>query len=379
MSLSAGAFALSRPRVGASRWRRVAGRIDWTLLLTILILASAGLANLYSATLRTQHQLKFTQQLVWMGTGLAFYVALTALDYRTMQKLAWVALVGTIAVIIAVRVLGSNVNGSQRWLSLGPLRIQPSELAKIAVILSLARLFQDASERTLSPDRVAIPLLGIATPVVLIAWQPDLGSATLLALIGISMGLLLLKTLWPLNLALVFGVIGLPLLWDQMRQYQRSRVLSFLDPGSDPTGAGWQTVQSIKAVGSGQMSGKGYLNATQNHFDFLPEHWTDFPFSVWAEEWGFVGSVALLGVFAFLVLWILNVALGARDAFGQAVCVGVAAMLFWHVLVNVLMVLGFAPVVGVTLPLISYGGSSVITFFIGLGLVSSVSMRRQRY
>jgi rod shape determining protein RodA len=156
-------------------------------------------------------------------------------------------------------------------------------------------------------------------------------------------------------------------------------VLAFLDPSADPTGDGWHTRQSIMAVGSGRVTGKGAMEGTQNQFDYLPEHWTDFPFSVWAEEWGFVGSVALLVLLGFLIFWTINVAMVARDKSGVVICVGVAAMLFWHTLVNVMMVLGMAPVVGVTLPFISYGRSSLLTFFLALGLVSSVSLRRHGY
>jgi rod shape determining protein RodA len=213
----------------------------------------------------------------------------------------------------------------------------------------------------------------------MIAFQPDLGTAILLGLVVGSVCLLLVVKLWPFAAGVGTAVAVLPLLWDHMRGYQKDRVLAFIDPAADPTGAGWHTQQSIVAVGSGRISGKGFLDATQNHFDYLPEHWTDFPFSVWAEEWGFIGSIALLAVFLFLILWTVNVALQSRDRFGTALCLGVAALLFWHVAVNIAMVVGLAPVVGVTLPFISYGGSSTITFFIGLGLVSSVSQRRTGY
>jgi rod shape determining protein RodA len=191
------------------------------------------------------------------------------------------------------------------------------------------------------------------------------------------MSLMLVQTIWPIIVAMLTGLAALPLLWERMHSYQQGRVLAFLDPGADPTGAAWQTSQSVKAIGSGQISGKGFMEATQNHFNFLPEHWTDFPFSVWAEEWGFLGSVGLLMIFLLLILWIVNVGLHAKGKFGQAICVGVAAMIFFHTVVNILMVTGWAPVVGVPLPLISYGGSSVLTIMTGLGLVSSVSKRRR--
>jgi rod shape determining protein RodA len=169
-----------------------------------------------------------------------------------------------------------------------------------------------------------------------------------------------------------------------MHEYQKNRILGFIDcSASDRLSAAtancWHTTQSVFAVGSGKLTGKGFLEGTQNQFNFVPEHWTDFPYSVWAEEWGFAGSVFLIGLFGFLLVWILNVALSARDRVGAVICVGVAAMTFWHVLVNIAMVLGIAPVVGVTLPFISYGGSSLVTFFIAMGLVSNVSLRKHGY
>jgi rod shape determining protein RodA len=184
---------------------------------------------------------------------------------------------------------------------------------------------------------------------------------------------------WPMVHVTLGALLTIPIFWETMHDYQKNRILAFLDPSSDPTGNGWHTRQSIFAVGSGKIWGKGYGEGTQNQFDFLPEHWTDFPYSVWAEEWGFVGSVFLLAIFGFLLVWILNVALSARDRSGAVICLGVAAMTFWHVLVNIAMVLGLAPVVGVTLPFISYGGSSLVIFFCAMGLVANVSLRKYGY
>lgn len=369
---------LSRPRVGGSRWRKWFADFDWGLLLIVLVIAIVGLVNLYSATARTAHSSKFDQQVLWVGLGLVSFFVFSFLDYRNLHRWAWIAHVGVILAIIAVRLFFDPVKGSQRWIILGPLRVQPSEIAKLAVIISLARLLHDHEERELSLGAILWPVVGLSLPVVLIALQPDLGSATLTALIVVSVALLLARTVWPIIAGLAAGLCAAPLLWDNMVDYQRDRVLAFLDPGADPTGAAWQTDQSIKAIGSGQVTGKGFMEATQNHFNFLPEHWTDFPFAIWAEEWGFVGSLALLVVFALLILWIINVALNTRGIFGQALCVGVAALVFYHVVVNLLMVMGWAPVVGVPLPLISYGGSSVLTVFTSLGIVSSVSRRRRR-
>ncbi len=373
-----GAFGIAGGRIGTSRWRRFAVRFDWVLFVTVLVVAAVGLANLYSATHRTPHSGKFESQIMWMGIGAAVFLVVSNIDYHVWHRLAWPLLGASGLAIIAVRFIGDGEgNGAHRWLQLfAGIRIQPSELAKIAVIIALGRMIHDSQTSARRPLEAALPILGLLLPVGLVAIQPDLGTSIVLALIIISVSLLLVRNLIPIAAAIGASTALLPLLWDHMHGYQRARVLAFLDPAADPTGTGWHTTQSIFAVGSGRFAGKGFLEATQNHFNFLPEYWTDFPFSVWAEEWGFLGSVGMIALFAFLILWIINIASNARDPFGVALCVGVASMLFWHVTINIAMVLGLAPVVGITLPLVSYGGSSVLTILIGLGLVSSVSMRR---
>lgn len=372
---------IARPTVGVSRWRRFRARFDWPLFILVALIATLGLLNLFSATHGTRHAEKFDQQVVRMAIGAVFFFVMTFLDYRSIVRIAWVLLGLTIVAIIIVSLLGdlSTAKGSQRWLAFGPLRLQPSELAKIAVTLALAKMIQDHSAAPLDWRQLIPQLVVIALPVLLIGMQPDLGSAILVLLVALSIGFVCLHKVWPLAAATVVGLGLLPALWENMHDYQKLRVLAFLDPSADPTGSGWHTRQSIFAVGSGQVSGKGFMEGTQNQFDFLPEHWTDFPFSVWAEEWGFVGSFALLTVFAILIFWTINIALVARDRAGSVICIGAAAMLFWHILVNIAMVLGMAPVVGVTLPFISYGGSSLIAFFIAMGMVSSVSLRRHGF
>lgn len=376
-----GGFELPGATVGVSRWRRFRARFDWPLFLAVTLLAVLGLLNLYSATHGTRHAAKFDQQLVRMGIGAIAFCVATFLDYRTLVRIAWFLLWMTVLALIVVALLGdkSLAKGSQRWFAFGGMRIQPSELAKVAVILALAKMVQDHEAAAMSWVQIIPRLLALTLPIGLIATQPDLGSAVLLTLIILSIGFLVVSKLWPVVAVTVFGLSMIPVLWENMHDYQKQRVLAFLDPSADPTGTGWHTRQSIFAVGSGRLTGKGFMEGTQNQFDFLPEHWTDFPFSVWAEEWGFVGSVVLLVIFAFLIFWTVNVALVARDKCGSVIAMGAGAMLFWHVVVNVAMVLGMAPVVGVTLPFISYGGSSVIAFFIVMGLVSSVSLRRHGF
>jgi rod shape determining protein RodA len=343
-----------------------------------MLVAAVGLLNLYSAFGATGKAAGFERQCWYVLIGVSAYAVMTAIDYRALSRFAWILLGLAVVLILAVSGIGLVAKGARRWLDLGVVRIQPSELAKLAVILALARFAQEQSEQQTFMERAA-RLSFIGLPVLLVATQPDLGNAVLIALIAIAVGFVVARKLWPLVLGCGVTLALMPLVWELMHTYQRARVSAFLDPGSDPQGAGWHTRQSIFAVGSGRLSGKGFGNATQNQFHFLPEHWTDFPFSVWAEEWGFFGSVLLLGLYFFVLLWVLHVAMRARDTFGAVICVGVGAMLFLHVFVNIAMVLGLAPVVGVTLPLVSFGGSSVVATFLGLGLVSSVSMRCQGY
>lgn len=365
-----------KPRVNVT-WRWLRTHFDWVLLLCILAIATIGLLNLYSATYHAPQRGLFRNQLVWMIFGFTLFFLFTVIDYRLWLRLAWGLLIVGLVAVVAVHFMGIVVKGSRRWLGIGQFRIQPSEFIKIAVILALARFVHDAANKNLSGSGIAIGLGGFMASVVLIAWQPDLGTASMTALICLSVGVLVARHLWPFLVGLVvLAIAAIPMWIFVLHPYQKRRVLTFMDPASDPSGAGWHARQSILAVGSGRVTGKGYMHGTQNQLQFLPEHWSDFPFSVWAEEWGFLGSLMLIGLYIFLVLWIMNIASQARDRFGATICCGVAAMIFWQMFVNIAMVIGLAPVVGVTLPLVSHGGSSVMTIMIGLGLVASVSIRR---
>jgi rod shape determining protein RodA len=370
---------LPRHHIGMSRWRRFRASVDWVLVITLAAICAVGLLNLYSAVHGTRHAGKFDQQLKFVAVGALAFALTTALDYRALLRVAWIGLAVAIVGLIIVDLVGRGAKGSERWLYIGAVGGQPSEVAKLAVIIVLARLIPETSSSRMTWQALVPRLIALVLPVLLIALQPDLGTATLLTLIMLSIGFLALRDLWPMVYTLFAMFLAVPILWETMHQYQKSRILAFLDPSADSKGTGWHTLQSMAAVGSGKVLGKGFMHGTQNQFDFLPEHWTDFPFSVWAEEWGFLGSLLLLAMFAFLIVWTLNVALRARDQAGALLCLGVAAMTFWHVVVNVAMVLGMAPVVGVTLPFISYGGSSLVCFFIAMGLVGSVSLRRHGY
>jgi rod shape determining protein RodA len=376
---------LPRATVGVSRWRRFRAAVDWPLILTILALCTIGMLNLYSATRGVRHNAKFDKQMQWMIIGAIGFVVATVIDYRALVRLAWIGLAVAIAMLVVARLFGSggidaDTHGqTYRWLNFGSLGIQPSELVKLMTILVLARMFADSEPTRYTPRMLAVRFGVLVVPIIMIAVQPDLGTAVLLSLIVLTVGFLAMPNLWPMVYITAGSLLAIPILWENLHEYQKDRLLGFIDCNVAPTKACWHTQQSIYAVGSGKIWGKGFLEGTQNQFNFVPEHWTDFPYCVWAEEWGFVGSVFLLAVFGFLLLWTINVALSARDRIGSVICIGVAAMTFWHVVVNVAMVLGLAPVVGVTLPFISYGGSSLVTFFLAMGLVANVSLRKHGY
>jgi rod shape determining protein RodA len=377
---------LPRATIGVSRWRRFRAAVDWPLIVTMLLLCTVGMLNLYSATRGVRHHAKFDKQVEWMIMGVVGFVVVTVVDYRALVRLAWIGVGGAIALLVIARLFGSSGTSdydthgqTYRWLNVFGMGIQPSELAKLTVILALGRMFSEAEPSNYALERVMPRLAILGIPIALIAIQPDLGTAVLLTLIVLTVGFLAMPVVWPMVYTTTGLLLMVPILWEKLHTYQKDRLLGFIDCNVMTTKTCWHTLQSIYAVGSGKLWGKGFLEGTQNQFNFVPEHWTDFPFSVWAEEWGFAGSVALLAIFGFLLLWTLNVALSARDRVGSVICVGVAAMTFWHVVVNVAMVLGIAPVVGVTLPFISYGGSSLVTFFLAMGLVANVSLRKHGY
>jgi rod shape determining protein RodA len=361
--------------------RKLQQQFDWPLAGAIAAIIAIGLVNLYSAT-RVAPGGLYQHQLAWFGVGLVLFVITSSIDYRAYERLAY-ALYGIgIVLLVAVLVGGKTVKGSSRWLSIGPLGIQPSELAKLAVIIALAKIFSgDPLDLALRPWTYVAGALGLlSVPMLLVMKQPDLGTALILYLVGTTimmvMQLQLHVKLLTIGLEVIAGVI---LFLFKLHGYQKKRLLTFIDPSLDPSGAGWHARQAIFAVGSGRWTGKGWLHGTQNQLQFLPEHWTDFPFAVWAEEWGFLGCLLLLGCYLFLILWALNLAAEARDRFAQVVCVGCAALIFWHVFFNIGMVAGLLPVVGVTLPLFSYGGSSLLTVMVALGLLMNVSIRRYAY
>jgi rod shape determining protein RodA len=269
------------------------------------------------------------------------------------------------------------VSGSRRWLALGPFSVQPSEMVKLAVIIVLAKYYARVSTtKGVNFRELATPFILTAIPFALIVRQPDLGTAMVVALIAGSITLYVKIERRTLACLIAGSALAVPLVWLALKGYQKQRILTFLDPDRDPLGAGYHIIQSKIAIGSGMLTGKGFLKGTQNALDFLPEQHTDFIFSVLAEEWGLLGAMGVLVAFLLLTIWGLQIAQRSRDAFGTILAVGVTAMIAWQVFINIGMVMGLMPVVGVTLPFVSYGGSSILTMMVGMGLLLNVSMRR---
>ncbi|MGY6555307.1 MAG: rod shape-determining protein RodA [Wenzhouxiangella sp.] len=348
-------------------------RFDAWLMGLLLLLMGIGLAVLYSAG--EQRLGLVWQQAARLGIGMVALVVMAYVPPRFLQNWAlWLYLLA-LALLVATALFGVG-RGAQRWLDLGLIRFQPAEAMKLALPLMLAAWY---ARRPLPPSWLdtGLGLLLIAVPTALIATQPDLGTAVLVAASG-GVLMFLAGLRWRLIGLMAVGVLAaLPLLWVNLHAYQQSRVLTFLNPERDPLGQGWNIIQSKIAVGSGGLFGKGWQASTQSHLEFLPEPHTDFIFSVLAEEFGFVGVLALLLLFGLITLRALYLASRCRDAFGRLLGATVATMFFLYMVVNIAMVSGLIPVVGVPLPLVSFGGTSAVTILAGFGLLMGLHSRRR--
>lgn len=369
--------------VGDRSGLRGGPRVDMALLATIVAITALGVANLYSAVstyVSTKPMLadSHISQIYWIGAGIAVGAGIAAVDYRSFERFAYVLWAGGIASLGLVLAFAPEVRGSRRWIPLGGFTFQPSEFMKILVVLALAKwLHEDSKTEPRTAVDLIPPLFLMAVPVIAVMAQPDLGTSLIYVVCAGAMLAMTRIHRWTLASGAVALALFLPAAWTWLlRDYQRDRITSFLDPERFKKGEGWHAWQSRTAIGNGGLTGEGFLQGTQNQFGYLPDQFSDFPFAVFAEEWGLLGSMVLLGLYAFLCIWSIHVASQAKDRFGAAVSVGVGAMVFAHVVFNVGMAVGLLPVVGVTLPLFSYGGSSALTMFVGFGLLMSVSMRR---
>ena len=359
---------------------RARDQFDWVLLLVAALLAVVGVVNLYSATSAVRAALSdlYVSQVYWLVGGGILATIVAAVDYRHYERVGYAVYAFGIVLLMLVFVLGRDIRGSSRWIYIGSFSLQPSEFMKLFLIIALAKYLHDdpkSEGRTLRD--LAIPALIAAVPVMLVLRQPDLGTALILGLIFVTIAAMTRIRWRSVAYLATFTGIALPVIWGYgLKDYQKQRIVSFLNPEANILGANWHGHNARVAIGAGRVLGEGFMRGTQNQFLFLPDQYSDFPFSVYAEDWGFVGSLILVGLYAFLVLWSVRVASTARDRFGAVLSIGVGALVFWHAFFNLGMVTGILPVVGVTLPLFSYGGSSVLTVMIGLGLLMNVSLRR---
>jgi len=401
----------------------MATRLDWRLAIAALGLLVIGLATVYSATsVPGMHHGLWVKQALWLAVGLlAAYVA-TGIHYRVYESLAIPLYVLSLVMLTAVLVVGTSAMGARRWIDLGPLRFQPSEVAKIATVFVLARRF-DQPDLDFTRFRAWFPpLLIVLVPFVLVAREPDLGTSLAFPVVlvvmyfwaGMPLGPLALGLSPVFNVALFFVTHSLwwfgglfavllavvrprlpvliavltlnvavgwavPRLWDHLHDYQKRRIETFLNPGNDPTGSGYQIIQSRIAIGSGGVVGKGYLKGSQKALAFLPMRHTDFIYSVVGEEFGLLGSLTVVLLYAVVILRGFRLAAMARNGFASLMAVGVVSTLFYHIMVNMLMTIGWAPVTGLPLPLLSYGGTALMVNCVQLGLLQNVAVRRQEF
>jgi rod shape determining protein RodA len=368
--------------IGVIGERRVSSSFDWRLVAVTAALLVAGWLSLYSVADSTGASPPlYMKQLYWMAIGWVAFGLMTVVDYRVLARYAYIGYGGVLLLLVLVLAAGRASQGAQRWLSIGGLSIQPSEIAKLAVLFVLAHYF---SQRRITGGyriaQLAVPLLLMLVPLALVMKQPDLGTAltlfflfmTLVAVVGIRSR--------PLVIGTLLCVMLFPFLWQgvwgSLKDYQRDRLVTFLNPAADPLGKSYHLLQSKIAIGSGGWFGKGYQEGTQSQLKFLPEAHTDFVFSVFAEEWGFAGVFIVMGLFLALLLLGMETAIRARDALGCLLAVGVVAMIGFNAMINVAMTSGLLPVVGIPLPLMSYGGTAMVTTMAGLGLIMNVRMRR---
>ncbi len=359
-------------------WGRIRRSIDWVVVTIAFALISLAVINLNSAgTVAWSESVMI--HVGWLCVGTIAMFAVSAVDYRVLYRTSYVAYGAGVALLGAVAVWAYTAKGAGRWLVIGSQRFQPSELMKVLLIVALARYIHDLPRREGNRVRYLFGALGmVLVPAIFVIRQPDLGTGIFLILIATSM---LAVTELRLRSILVLGsagVLSLALMWRYgMLEYQRNRIDVWLTPELYADDDGYQTIQAMISVGNGGFFGRGVDAGTQNVLRFLPERFTDFPFAVYAEEWGFVGCSMVLALFISLVLWSINLASQARDRFSALLCIGVAALFFWHVVINVGMVLQVFPVVGITLPFFSRGGTNLLSMMIALGILMSVSRSRQ--
>ena len=357
-------------------------KFDWNLIIVMIFILAFGVINLYSATfyetLGKSGLTYYKSQLVWFALGCMGGAFVLFFHYKMLSRFGYLIYFANLILLILVLVAGHSSLGGQRWIGFGPFRMQPSEFMKLSAIIAMAKYFEN--------DRITggyklrdlwLPALLILIPAALILKQPDLGTAMIIILTFISMMLFIkIDRNTLIMLVIIVGAATYPVYRFGLKEYQRQRIVTFMNPMSDPKGAGYNSIQSMIAIGSGKVWGKGFKKGTQSQLNFLPEHHTDFIFAVFSEEWGFIGAIILLSLYTIFFLTGLNIAYVSHDKFGTLLALGVLFIFFWHVMINIGMVCGILPIVGVPLPFMSYGGSSLITSVLAVAILTNISNKR---
>lgn len=359
------------------------GRLDKILLYSVLLVSALGMLFVYSATGARGTggdglSSLVIKQGVWVMIGLTLLFLIANADYRKMLYFAYFAYGLNLAALVFLLLFGGERYGARRWIALGPVSLQPSEFVKITMILALAAFMGERREKTRTLKNYLGAVVLIMPAFVLIFLQPDLGTAIVLIPIFFSVMYICGEKARYIVTSIAAGLLSLPVFWSLLKDYQRTRLLVFINPNLDPLGAGYTIIQSKIAIGSGGFFGKGWLNGTQSYLKFLPERHTDFIFSVVGEEWGFIGALLLIGLYALVIVRGINIMSATRDIYGRAVAAGVVTLIAFQVFVNISMTAGLMPVVGLPLPMISYGGSNTVATLIGIGFLLSIGRRAYR-
>ena len=353
-------------------------RLPWRLIWLVALICTIGIVTLYSAAGGSMSPWALKQAITMVAFAL-LAVGISYVPESFIKQMTFPAYVVILVLLIIVEMVGFVGKGAQRWVDLGFIRLQPSEFMKPAIVLVLARFYDLLPAGDVRRWRGLWPAAALLlVPWALILIQPDLGTATMVLLGGVSVMFIAGLPMWYFLSAVGAAAVAGPILFAMMHDYQRKRVLIFMDPESDPLGAGYHISQSKIAIGSGGIFGKGFLNGSQSHLDYLPEGHTDFIFATMAEEWGLMGGLLLIAAFMLVLRWGINVSLDARDRFSRLTAAGLTTTIFFYVAINLMMVMGLAPVVGIPLPLFSYGGSAMLTVMLCLGMLMSIDRQNRR-
>ncbi len=362
---------------------RLYRNIDRTLIIALLLILVIGLSSVFSAThaegLSTKREGLFVKQLTWIGVGLILMLVVIHIDYQRFIDASYVLFGLNVLLLIFVLAHGHTRLGAQRWIVIGGVGFQPSEFIKITFIMALSAYLGNRAKFSYQPSDLIMPFIMMSVPLALIFLQPDLGTALMLVPIFFAMLFVRGARIKHLALIILTGALATPVLSFLMKDYQQQRLSVFINPNADPLGAGYTIIQSKIAIGSGFLFGKGWLSGTQNKLNFLPERHTDFIFSVVGEEGGFIGCMILIALFCVLLYRGLKISDETGDTYGKIMAAGIVTMLGLQVIINMGMTSGFLPVVGLPLPLMSYGGSSLLTTLVSIGLLLNIGMRRPRY